>query len=135
MTRDEIVYKVKSLNFPKDAYVAFGSCPLALFEIREAEDIDLLVSRDLYAKLGKMGWKKKIKGPKDYPFTFDVFEAHDSWDFSSYNPTLEELLKRSVLADDIPFASLEDVRKWKAASGRKKDLVDIKLIDNYFAKQ
>jgi hypothetical protein len=47
-----------------------------------------------------------------------------------YAPTLEELAKRAVKYDGILFASLEDIRQWKKASGRPKDITDIKLIDN-----
>ena len=69
------------------------------------------------------------KSPNDKPLARDVFEAHDNWNFSSYRPTLEQLLASATVIDGIPFASLEEVRKWKVASGRPKDLADVKLID------
>ncbi len=131
MTRDEVIYKVKSLNFPKGSYIVFGSAPFAVLGIREVNDIDLLVSQGLYGELEKDGWKKVIKGPQDEPLTYDIFEAHPNWDFSTYAPTLTELLSRSIEVKGIPFASLDDVRKWKAASGRPKDIVDLKLINDY----
>jgi hypothetical protein len=40
-----------------------------------------------------------------------------------------------MVIDGIPFASLEEVRKWKIASGRPKDIADIKLIDEYLQKE
>ncbi|PIR87279.1 MAG: hypothetical protein COU11_01270 [Candidatus Harrisonbacteria bacterium CG10_big_fil_rev_8_21_14_0_10_49_15] len=132
MTKDEIIDKTKILNFPKDSYVVFGSCPLAAAGIREANDIDFLVSEELFAKLQKAGWEELDKGKKDKPLTKDMFEAHKSWEFSSYNPTLEHLLSTAQVIDGVPFASLEEVRKWKAASGRPKDLIDIDLIDKYW---
>ncbi len=135
MTKDEVIEKVKSLNLPKDSYIVFGSSPFAVLGIREVNDIDLLVSQELYEKLKKKGWQKIDKGPKDKPLVYDVFEAHTNWDFSTYNPTLSELLSRDIEVEDISFASLEDVRKWKKASGRPKDLVDLKLIDDYLASQ
>ena len=60
-----------------------------------------------------------------------IFEAHDNCNFGSYNPTLEHLLLTATMIDDIPFASLEEVRKWKIGSGRPKDFADITLIDKY----
>ncbi|MBI4084908.1 MAG: hypothetical protein HY432_00090 [Candidatus Liptonbacteria bacterium] len=132
MQKEEIIKKVKTLNLPKDSYVVFGSCPLAIAGIREAQDIDLLVSKETFLRLRKLGWKELIKGSNDKPLTNDVFEIHDNWNFSSYNPTLERLLSNATLVQDIPFASLEEVKKWKAASGRPKDLVDVELIDKYF---
>lgn len=129
MQKEEIITKVKALNLPKNSYVVFGSCPLAIAGLREAKDIDLLVSRELFKKLKKMGWKELHKSPNDKPLVNDIFEVHDNWNFSSYSPTLKHLLTCAEIIDGIPFASLEEVRKWKAASGRSKDLADIKLID------
>ena len=77
------------------------------------------------------GWKKISKGPRDEPVTYDIFEAHKTWEFSPYAPTLSELLSRAVEVEGIAFASLEDVQKWKKASGRPKDITDLKLIDDY----
>ena len=131
MTGDEIIAKVNEQNFPEGSYIIFGSCPMAILGIRESNDIDMLVSEELHKELKEKGWKKIIKSPKDHPLTFDVFEAHDHWNFSSYNPTLEELLSRAIEVKGVMFASIEDVKKWKASSGRDKDFIDIDLIDSY----
>ena len=134
MTKEEIIAKVKTLNLPKDSYVVFGSCPLALAGIREANDIDLLVSKELSAKFKEDGWKELEKSPNDKPLIYDVFEAHDRWNFSSYSPTLQDLLATATVEEGVPFASLEEVRKWKLSSRRPKDIVDISLIDKYLGK-
>ncbi len=134
MIKEEIIAKVKTLNLPKGSYIVFGSCPLALAGIREANDIDLLVSKELLGKLKEAGWKEFEKNPNDKPLMYDVFEAHDRWNFSSYSPTLQDLLATATVEDSVPFASLEEVRKWKVSSGRPKDLVDINLIDKYLEK-
>jgi hypothetical protein len=82
-------------------------------------------------ELKLLGWQLVDKGPKDKPYTRDVFEAHKNWDFSSYSPTLNDLLKTATIIDDVPFASLVEVRKWKTATGGERHLADIKLIDKY----
>ena len=133
MTKEDIVKKVKALNLPERSYIVFGSCPLAVAGIREANDIDLLVSKDVFAKLKVAGWKELHKSPNDVPLVRDIFEAHENWDFSSYSPTLEQLLSTATTIDSIQFASLEEVRKWKVASGRPKDLADITMIDEHLA--
>jgi len=129
MEKEEIIAKVKSLNFPKNSYVVFGSCPLAIAGLREAKDIDFLVSKELFVKLKASGWTELRKSFNDKPLVHDIFEAHDNWNFSEYSPTLEQLLASATIIDEIPFASLEEVRKWKVASGRPKDLIGIELID------
>jgi hypothetical protein len=134
MTRQDIVKKVKSLNLPRSTYIVFGSCPLAAAGLREANDIDMLVNDEVLNSLAQAGWRQLDKGSNDKPLTHDVFEAHNRWNFSSYSPTLEHLLKTADIIDGIPFASLDEVRKWKVSSGRPKDLKDIELIDNYLSK-
>ncbi len=133
MTAQDIIAKVKAQNWPQGSYVVFGSCPMALAGIREASDIDMLVSAELYEALGRQGWQEVVKSPNDKPLVRGDFEAHANWEFSSYSPTLEELLTKATVVDGVPFASLEDVRKWKAVGGRDKDVKDVKLIDAYLA--
>ena len=135
MTKQEIVEKVKALNLPTGSYVVFGSCPLAAAGLREAHDVDMLVSDDVIRELERRGWQQVDKGKDDKPLTYDVFEAHNSWSFSTYNPTLHQLLDNADVFEGIPFASLADVRKWKVASGRPKDFKDIELIDNFLASK
>lgn len=133
MTKQEIVTKVKSLNLSPGSFVVFGSCPLAAAGIREANDIDMLVSKAVLKSFKALGWKQVDKGHNDKPLTFEDFEAHDNWEFSSYHPTLEHLLSTATIVDGVPFASLDEVRKWKVASGRPKDFKDVALIDNYLS--
>lgn len=131
MTGKEIIERVKVLNLPKGSYIIFGSAPMALAGIREASDIDMLVSDELFAKFKAQGWTESVKSPNDKPLVRGVFEVHSSWNFSSYQPTLHSLLATATESDGIFFASIEEVKKWKISSGRPKDLVDIQLIDEY----
>lgn len=134
MNKQQIIDKVKSLNLTEGSYVVFGSCPLALVGLREAGDVDMLVNDETFARLRQDGWREVDKGKDDNPLAHDVFEAHNSWKFSAYNPTLQHLLATGTVIDGVPFASLDEVRKWKAASGRPKDFADIELIDGYLSK-
>ena len=108
---------------------------MAAAGIREASDIDMLVAEEVFAQLKDAGWQVLDKGDEDKPLTYDVFEAHHKWNLSSYKPTLKHLLSTAEMIDGIPFAALEEVRKWKVSSGRSKDLIDIKLIEDYLAKK
>jgi len=111
MKREEILRKIRELNLPKDSYVVFGSCPLPVASLREANDIDLLVEKELLKKLRQDGWRVMNKGHNDTPLVRDVFEAHDNWNFGSYHPTLQQLLAGATIIEGIPFASLEEVKK------------------------
>jgi len=134
MTAQQIIAKVRTLNLTEGSYVVFGSCPMALAGIRESQDIDMLVDQATFEAFAKAGWKEVDKGPGDKPLTSGDFEAHTNWNFSSYQPTLPQLLASATVVDGIPFASLQEVRKWKQSSGRPKDFKDIELIDAYLGK-
>jgi hypothetical protein len=131
MLARDIVSKVTALQLPPASYIVFGSGPLAAAGLREANDIDLFVSEDVYAYLENAGWKQVYKGPGDTPITHGDFEAHQHWTFSPYQPTLAHLQASATYIDGVAFASLKEVRKWKMASRRPKDLRDITLIDTY----
>jgi hypothetical protein len=73
MTSQEIVEKVKVLNLPIGSYIVFGSCPLAAVNLREAGDIDILVSDAVLGQLRKAGWKEINKGPSDKPLAYDTY--------------------------------------------------------------
>ena len=64
MKKEEIVAKIKSLNLQIGTYVVYGSCPMAIMGLREANDIDLYVSPNIYKQLKKAGGKKFIKDQK-----------------------------------------------------------------------
>ncbi len=111
-----------------------GSAILELFGIRNAEDIDLLVSPELFAELESIrGW---IRNPK-YPTGIDSLDqkagAKQSLDFMKENYNLEELLPNAYLHDGIHFMSLEMLMEAKIQLGREKDLQDIKLIAEYLS--
>ena len=55
----DIIKKVASLNLPIGTYVVFGSGPMAAKGLREVRDIDLLVTKGLYAELKSSGWTEK----------------------------------------------------------------------------
>lgn len=135
MTGNDIVKAVKKLNLPGGEYIVFGSCPMAIAGIRESSDVDMMVSPALLAKFKQSGWQQVVKDDDDRPYAYDVFEAHTEWNFSTYQPTLEQLLSTATMIDDVPFVSLAEVRTWKMASGRPKDVIDVGLIDKYLKQQ
>jgi hypothetical protein len=49
----------------------------------------------------------------------------------AYNPTIEELVDAADIINDVPFAPLTEVLKWKRAFGRPKDVQDVALIEQH----
>ncbi len=135
MTGAQIIAKVKAENFPAGSYIIFGAGTLAAVGIREAGDIDMFVTQDVIEMKKAEGWQFVDKGDKDMPLTHDCFELHTNWDFGhGYNPTFADLMSRAQVVGGVTFASLQDVREWKLAYRRPKDLEDIEKIDKYLAQ-
>jgi hypothetical protein len=129
MSLDEVITTVKKLKLPEGSYIVYGSGPLALHKIRDVNDVDMLVTKELKTELKASGWEEINKGPNDTPVVKGDIEAHDTWSFCDYNPTLDELLSRADTYEGVAFASLEDVLQWKSASpASDKNLKDIEII-------
>ena len=55
-----IIQLVKSLNLEKGEYTVFGSALLQIYQLRDSNDIDISVTKELYDKLKKSDtWKEK----------------------------------------------------------------------------
>jgi hypothetical protein len=128
----EIRDKVKRLNFPMGQYALFGSTPMAAHGIREAHDIDIVVSHELYGELEKQGWNKKVLPSGTKILVKDDIEAFDGWNYlDSYRPDTATLIREANIIDGIPVVKLKEVLVWKKAFGREKDLRDAELIEKF----
>lgn len=130
----KLLEELNLFNLPKDEYVLVGSAPLAIREIRDAHDLDVLVSDDLWKTLAQKypintdhGFNKLILSP-------DIDVLGDGSVFK--NPQIasfEEMIKTADIISGHKFLNLELLKKFKTKMGREKDLNDIELIDQYFA--
>lgn len=120
---------------PFGQYVVFGSGPLAAHGIRLTSDVDLFVTTTLYETLKAEGWdEKELNTPAGGLYlSRGIYEAVDTWDYGTYNPAPEVLIATADVIGGVPFAPLTDVLRWKAASGRPKDVADIALIQNHLS--
>jgi hypothetical protein len=127
-----VLERVRALGMPPGQYMVCGSAILEILGIRQAGDIDLLVSHELFIELEtKRGWVRNEK----YPTTLDTPDhsagAKQSMDFMKEDYKLEELLQKAYVYEGIAFTSLGQLREAKVQLGREKDLRDIELIDAY----
>lgn len=122
--------ELKELNLPQGKYAVWGSGPLAIRDLRENKDIDLVVSLDLWNKLDK-------KYPRDPENSKKAITLSEN--ITAFNSRLlyEKLnLKKDVeFIDNTPFIKLEKIlegkKKYYRIKKRKKEYVDIKLIKNF----
>lgn len=117
--------ELKKLNFPIDQFAIFGSGPLGIRRIRDSNDIDLIVKDNLWEELLK---KYKTIKKKHNAIIIGNIEIFNNW------PPFEDinlLIDSADIIEEFKFVKLEYVLEWKKFLGREKDLIDIKLIENY----
>ncbi len=124
------------LELPTEEYIVVGSGILNALNLRESNDIDLVVSEALFEHLSESGnWKRQTHNDLDIPIVErGPVEAFLTWDDPQYQPNLASLQQDQRVMDDVPYVSLARLRRWKERTGRPKDISDIALIDEYVRK-
>lgn len=129
-----VVNKVKNLKLPFGKYVVIGSGIFEPLGIRLAGDIDIAALPELHEQLRSTGkWEEEIRYNKIF-LKRDKIEINPELSWSDYQTTTEEAIASATVIDDIPFMNLDELRKFKKALGREKDIKDIQLIDEYLSK-
>ena len=126
--------EIKKLNFPLDQYIVVGSGPIVARGLRMTNDVDIVVTPELFEKCKTDGWDQV---PWTYEKVGQIYlkkgnaELYLDVNCKDFNPTFIELRSRADIIQGIPFASLEDTKQFKKAYGKSKHLKDIKLIEEY----
>ena len=127
---------VRSLELPEGSYVVIGGSGLAVRGIRESNDVDMVVTNELFKELQNKGW------PIDEPFRqkwnrvrlkrepFEIFTDIYLKRSNQFIPA-DQLIKKAELIEGIPFLSVRDILFYKTDDPRSKDIADIALIANY----
>jgi hypothetical protein len=131
----DIIKKVKELNLPLGSYAVFGSGPLQIHGIREAQDIDLVVTTELYESLKQQGdWQEELKPNGQMVLEKDVYDIGVGWQsVGNYQPTTKRLIDTAQIIDGVPFVSLEEFLAWKKQLVGEKHQRDVKLVEAYLA--
>ncbi len=124
-----IPQKIRELGLQGGSYVIVGSGILDALKIREAGDIDIIVSNEVYKKFEEEGWQK-ANWPDQVVLKHGIFDLGKNW----YGKTVDDLISDATLIDDIPYLSLDAVYEWKKLRARDKDLKDLALIEAYKAR-
>lgn len=132
MGNKDLFQRVKELNLPIGKYVLFGSTPMGIRGLKDCNDVDLLVTEDIWESYkGKDGWKQKMLDDGRPVLINDKLslDLGTTWGPGVWDP--KKIMREAEIIDGLPFASLEDVLKWKKIIGRKKDLKDIEIIEDF----
>ncbi len=116
------------LNLPKKDYAITGSGPLAIRNIREADDVDVVVRKEL--------WEKLIKKYTPFDERRILIGNIEIWgDFINLTHRMDEVINNSELIEGYPFVTLQDTLSWKKFLNREKDQKDITLVETYLQKE
>lgn len=128
--------KLDAYGLDKSSYVIFGSGPLGIRGIRESNDIDLIVTKDLFDSLFAKYGQSSIKHLDDGRIGIilsDEIEIFPDWHGSLRDKALE-ILNDPEIIDGYPFAKLKYLKIWKNELARPKDLNDLRMLDEYLEK-
>lgn len=124
---------IKFLGLPIWKYAICGSWILSVLWIRESDDIDILVSDDLFEILMQKYPKRQAQATtsKDLCLVFkdEKIEIVKEWLFMRWRK--EEIIKTADTINWFPFMNLEYLKERKSKMWRDKDKKDLELIKNY----
>lgn len=123
--------RIRSLHLAEGEYVVIGGAVLELRGIRETNDIDIVVSREVYARLKSDGWKEFVHDDGKRLLTHKGYRIMQQW----MGRDLDDFARRAEAIDGIMTMALDDLRDCKSLLGRRKDLSDITLIQKYCRQQ
>ena len=140
----QILEKIKKLNFPVGQYVVVGGAVLTAHGIRDTEDLDILVSPELFKKCKEEGWvatpwTKAGKKGKDW-LTKNGIELYAELIMVGDSILVENLTKNDIeIIEGVPFLSLTRLMEFKKEYlrlyNRPKDIKDIFLIETYLRQK
>jgi len=119
--------ELEKLNLPKDKFAIFGSGPLAIRDIRETNDLDIIVKPELWEKLKK---KYPVKDKEKGLIKIGNIEIYKKW--GKWFDDMSKLIDEADIIRGLRFVKIERVLEWKKAFNREKDKKDIELIKKYF---
>lgn len=137
-----IFERVKRLSLPLGKYIVVGGA-MEAHGIRKANDVDLIVTDELFDQLVEAGWTQYDLTPKDKGRDGNKRKVNQGdvdvmTEFSWNEVTIAEtkdLITRAEIIEGVPFVPLELLLQWKEISEREKDATDAALIRDYLETQ
>lgn len=122
LNKEDIAKIIKDMDLPLGEYWITSGAGLVLHGVKEnTNDIDLGCTTSLVEKFLDTGCKYKV--------------AEDNSRIVQINDSVELLenwfVDKIEFVNELPTGSLESIKKQKAELGRKKDISDIKIIDEF----
>ena len=119
-----------SFDLPIGSYIIAGSGPLAIRDLREASDIDLIVNNTLWQSLLKQYPQARKKENLIALGTVEIWK-----DWMILTEKIDEMIVNCDMIDGFPFMKLSEVIETKKHMGRPKDVKDVELIHAFLEQE
>lgn len=136
MNKEELLNEIQKLEFPNTDFIIVGGSALAIRNLRETSDLDIVVTPKLFEKLKNDNkWSYKIH-PNGKPKLYkDFIEVYLDVNTDDFQRSTSQLFEHADIFNQIQFIDLQKLMQLKQSYGREKDLHDIELIQTYLASQ
>jgi hypothetical protein len=128
VTSDDVITELGRLGLPPGQYVVVGGAALAVRGIRETDDIDLVVTTELFERLAGSGWTQQMRPNGKPGLHRGSVEAYLDVDGENFKRSLSWLLSHAEILRGHAFVDLDTLAGFKSSYGREKDLRDLELI-------
>ena len=133
----QLLEELETLNLPKDEYALWGSAPLVIRGIKvENHDLDILVTKKLWNELAKNHQVQLFQNKTEQGKFITIGRLDFIQHIIGFTETeCEAMIKQADIINGYFFVTLKDIIKWKNILQREKDILDIKLIEQYLQNE
>lgn len=129
---NHLLEELKKLQLPIGEFALCGSAPMAVRGLRDVQDLDIIVSENLYQKLKQKYSDEKYQSNLG-PLKINNLEISYTW--LNDLDEAKKIISEAEIINDWPFAPLKYIIDYKQMLNRQKDLDDLKLIEGYLLKE
>lgn len=132
--------KLATLGLNSRNSIVIGSGILNALGIRKSGDIDVVVDEATYARIKDGGHFQEEQHYGRSVLVDNNFEIGTSWGVIGKDQTLSDLVEQSITLDEVRYTTLDFLlavkKSWlRDENVRQKDIDDVKLIEEYLARQ
>ncbi len=132
--------KLGEIGLDSSNSVVIGSGVLSAMNLRQSNDIDVVVSVAEYDRLARTGRFSKKQSHGREILADELFEIGTSWGVLGKDQVFNDLLNNSTDIEGVRYITIDFLlaikRSWlNDADVRQKDIDDVRLIETYLKEQ
>lgn len=127
-------------HLDSDNAIVIGSGILNALELRKSDDVEVIVSDQVYNNIQKNGSFKEKDTKGRMSLESGLLDVGKSWTIVDQQWTFESLLEHSIVIDDVRYITVEFLCNAKTSwllngEFRQKDKDDVVLMNTYLDAQ